>query len=252
LDEAKLARARLQDAQLTEVSAKRTRFAHSSLVNADFTAADLTGADLSECDLRRARLAGARLDGATVTGARIAGIVGTGAPIGALNAQWVDASPEDDGSSKRVTGNDVTALLSGMASALGATKRFFGKGDVLRNAVLEFDASASVEVESLFEGCIITVNNGTELVIGKNGVLSGCQIRGAGKLTIHGKFVEQKSPGIAGVTHLVVTAGGSLHGAVEQAPELTCFAFEPGCVLRMKITQASNKGTAKGKGGRNA
>jgi uncharacterized protein YjbI with pentapeptide repeats len=251
LDEARLARAQMQDAQLKGASAKRTRFARSSLVNADLTAADLTGADLSECDLRRARLVGARLEETKVTGARIAGIVGTGAPVGAVNAEWVDASHENDGPSKRVTGNDVIALLSGAATAVGGSKRFFGKGDVLRNAALEFDAGASVEVESLFEGCTITLNDGTELVVGKNGVLSGCQIRGAGRLTIHGKFIEQKSPGIAGVTHLIVTAGGSLQGAVEQAPELTRFAFEPGCALRMKIKQAS-KGTAKGKGGRNS
>jgi hypothetical protein len=37
----------------------------------------------------------------------------------------------------------------------------------------------------------------------------------------------------------VVTTEGQLVGQVEQAPELTKFAFEPGCRLRMKILRAS-------------
>ncbi len=122
-------------------------------------------------------------------------------------------------------------------AAAGAPKRYFGRGDVLRNAHLEFDAGAAVEIESLFERCTIALGDETELVIGKGGVLSGCQIRGAGRITIHGKFVEHEAPGILGVTQVVVSAEGSLVGAIEQPPELTRFAFEPGCMLRVKIQQ---------------
>ena len=71
--------------------------------------------------------------------------------------------------------------------------------------------------------------------MGKAGLLSGCQIHGAGKITIHGKFVERETPGIVGATQLLVSAGGSMIGAVEQPAESTRFAFEPGCYLRMKI-----------------
>ena len=39
----------------------------------------------------------------------------------------------------------------------------------------------------------------------------------------------------------MVTSEGQLVGAVEQAPELTRFAFEPGCRLRMKILRARSE-----------
>src|SRR6202041_1740859 len=110
-----------------------------------------------------------------------------------------------------LTNADAPGLQAG-GDASGRVKRYFGKGDVLRNAALEFDAGASVEIESLFEQCSIALGEGTELVVGKAGLLSGCQIRGAGKLTIHGKFIERESPGITGVNQLVVTSGGSLVG----------------------------------------
>jgi hypothetical protein len=148
--------------------------------------------------------------------------------------------------------NLTNADAPGLAPAAGpsAGKRYFGKGDVLRNANLEFDAGAAVEIESLFEQCSITLGDATELVVGKSGVLSGCQIKGAGKITIHGKYVERESPGITGVTQLVVSAGGSLVGAVEQPTELTRFAFEPGCMLRMKIQQKKERPERASKGGR--
>jgi hypothetical protein len=72
-------------------------------------------------------------------------------------------------------------------------------------------------------------------------VLSGCQITGAGNITIHGKFFESASPGIVGATQLIVSAGGSLVGAVEQPETWTRFAFEPGCRLRMKILSAKSQ-----------
>ena len=72
---------------------------------------------------------------------------------------------------------------------------------------------------------------------------------GAGDITLHGRFYERESPGIVGPSKLVVTAEGQLVGQVEQAPELTKFAFEPGCRLRMKILRARTEpGTGNGKG----
>ena len=55
-----------------------------------------------------------------------------------------------------------------------------------------------------------------------------------------------------GVTQLVVSAGGSLVGSVEQPAELTRFAFEPGCYLRIKIQQQKKDRAEQrpGKGGR--
>jgi hypothetical protein len=184
------------------------------------------------------------MEGAILTGARVHGLVGVGAAVTGLRVEWVDDSPDAAGTS-RLTGPQIGALLSGQPAAVPAHKRYFGRGDVLRNAHLEFDAGAAVEIESLFEHCTIALGDGTELVVGKAGVLSGCQVHGAGRIMIHGKFVEREGPGIVGATQLVVSAGGSLVAAVEQPPELTRFAFEPGCNLRIQILQGKKERSMK-------
>ena len=85
-----------------------------------------------------------------------------------------------------------------------------------------------VEIESLFEQCTISLGKGTELIVGKGGVLSDCQIKGGGNITINGHFFERQSPGIVGADQVVVSAGGASVGAVEQPAHSTRFAFEPG------------------------
>jgi hypothetical protein len=106
---------------------------------------------------------------------------------------------------------------------------------VLKGATLRLDAGARVEVESLFQECVIELGEGTELIVGSSGVLADCTVVGHGRIVIAGKFYEQKSPGIVGPTQLVVNAGGCLVAEVEQAAEATHFAFEPGSNLRVKI-----------------
>jgi hypothetical protein len=119
--------------------------------------------------------------------------------------------------------------------------RYFGQGDVLRNATLEFGAGIKVQIDSRFEQCSIALGRGADLTIGKAGVLANCRIEGAGNITLHGRFFERESPGIIGPSQLVVTSEGQLIGEVEQAPELTKFAFEPGSRLRMKILRARSE-----------
>ncbi|HKQ71477.1 MAG TPA: pentapeptide repeat-containing protein, partial [Polyangiaceae bacterium] len=203
--------------------------------------AALVGADLSGVDARDANFSKADLSGATLTGARVAGVISAGATLAGLQADWLDASAEGDGS-RRVPRDKVIAVL-GREGPLeptegAANRRYFGRGDVLRNATLEFDSGAFVEIESLFEQCSISLGQGTELVVGRGGVLSDCQIKGGGNITINGHFFERQSPGIIGAEQVVVSEGGALVGAVEQAAHSTRFAFEPGCKLRMKILQA--------------
>ncbi len=255
LGEADLSTAKLDGADLASANLAGANMEEASLVSAQLRDAQLSGATLtkanfSAADLRRAALTKARLEGAVFGGAHVHGIIGTGGAVERIVAEWVDDSVEGDGSHK-VTGPDVASLLSGQAVVPSVHKRYFGRGDVLRNAHLEFDTGAAVEIESLFEHCTIALGNDSELVIGRSGVLNGCQVKGAGKITIHGKFVEQESPGIAGATQLVVSSVGSLTGAVEQPPERTRFAFEPGCHLRMKIQQGkkerASQATTQGK-----
>ena len=83
-------------------------------------------------------------------------------------------------------------------------------------------------------------DEGTELIIGKNGVMRGCQVRGGGKLIVNGTFIERASPGLDGISELVVSSEGSIVSALAQPPDHTRFAFEPGCILRMKIMKPTN------------
>jgi uncharacterized protein YjbI with pentapeptide repeats len=193
--------------------------------------------DMSTADARQANFAGANLEGATLTGAKLFGVLAPRAKTDDLIAEWIDASPTGN-DTKRLTGADIRALLDGKLLAAPSAVRYFGEGDVLRDATLEFGDGSSVEIESRFEKCTIALGNGTELVVGEAGVLKDCVIRGAGNITIHGAFFERESPGIVGPRTLIVSSMGSLVGAVEQALEPTQFAFEPGCRLRVKILRA--------------
>jgi uncharacterized protein YjbI with pentapeptide repeats/cytoskeletal protein CcmA (bactofilin family) len=245
VDEADFTDAVLKHIQLSQASGRKAKFVKASLTKADLSEADLTGADLSEADARDADVTHANLTSVILTGAKIAGLVTKGTTVDRLTADWVDTSSGADGS-RRVHGDKVTALLKedGPVEPTSgeAAPRYFGRGDILRNASLQIEEGAYVEIESVFEECSISLGRGAELVIGHSGVLSGCKITGDGTITIHGHFFERENPGIAGVKQLVVSSTGALVGAVEQPAESTRFAFEPGCRLRMKILEVESLG----------
>jgi hypothetical protein len=246
------------------IKARGVKLVGAVLSKADLGKANLANADLTNADLRNATLTDAKLEGANLTGAKVHGLLAKGAQLSGIKADWLDNSPNADGS-VRVQAAQVQAVLSGelpapstRESTRSANHRYFGRGDVLRNASLQFDEGATVEIESLFEACTIALGRGTELLIGPDGVLSGCQITGAGNITINGKFFEatggggrknnnSNGPAIIGAHQLVVSATGALVGAVQQPQELTRFAFEPGCQLRMRIT-TSREGSGNGNG----
>jgi hypothetical protein len=226
----------LSNAELDDAYLGGAKLERAQLVNASLTNASLEEANLSGADLRHAKLAGVRLTHAKLTGAKIAGMTGTGSDA-AVDAAWLDASPDGDGSTK-LEGPRIDAALSGRREAIGdGNRRYFGRGDVLRNATLQFDGGARVEIDSLFDNCTINLGEGTELVVGEVGVLSDCEIAGAGNITVHGKFFERQSPGIVGPRRLQVSARGAVVSAVAQHAELTRFAFERGCQLRMKVVE---------------
>jgi uncharacterized protein YjbI with pentapeptide repeats len=241
LEEARFPGANLDEASLKGAVLRNTDLANASAVKSDFSLADLTGANLSSTDLRHATFVQAVLEGTKLTGAKAAGLIGTGGTIGVVDVTWLDLSPAGDGSG-RVENGVIPSILT--AGALAATlpkpadevrRRYFGRGDVLRNATLQFDAGARVEIDSLFQNCTINLGEQTELVIGPAGVLADCEIVGAGNVTVHGKFFERQSPGIVGPRVLSVSAGGAVVAAVAQNSQLTRFAFEMGCQLRVKI-----------------
>src|SRR5205814_5265652 len=149
LSDGDFTRAVFTDASLVEVKATGAKLGAANLHKADLTKANLTNAELSQADLRRARLTGATLTGACLTGAKVAGLVGTGAPLVDVQAAFLDASPEGDDAA-RVSDGEVMFLLSGFRAGElrpgSSAARYFGRGDVLRDARLELDAGARVDI----------------------------------------------------------------------------------------------------------
>jgi len=236
LEEADFRGAILDDARLMKARASGVKLQGASLVKCNLSGASLLKADLSNVDIRHAILSGGDLRGARLTGAKIGGMVGTGMPVEEVEAAWLDTSLAGDGS-QRVSNGEIPDLLFHGSAQRGAStrKRYFGAGDVIRNATLEFAEDAKVEIESRFEHCSIRIGRNTELVVGEAGVLDSCQIAGAGSIAIHGRFFESDSPGIVGPRELIVSARGAVVAAVQQGSEPTLFAFERGCRLRLKI-----------------
>ena len=165
-------------------------------------------------------------------------MIGTGAPLVDVMVAWLDTSTAGDGTG-RITNGEIPLLLTGLRPTeertAPASRRYFGRGDALRNATLDFEPGARVEIDSLFENCIINLGEGTELVVGEAGVLADCKIAGDGSVTVHGHFFERESPGIVGAREVMVSANGALVASVKQHSELTRFAFERGSRLRVKI-----------------
>jgi hypothetical protein len=242
LEEADLELACFEDAQCTRMGAVAAQFAGARFFKADLSFMNLVRANLAGADFRRANIEGAKLEGAIITGAKVAGISAQGAHPDNVICEWLDISPGDI--EKRVAGADAIAVLAGKAPRDGGqqNRRYFGSGDILRFASLEFNAGVTVEIDSRFEQCTIAIGEGTELVVGADGVLAGCQVTGGGNITINGAFFEGKTPGIIGARRVVVARTGALVGTVEQAEMQTQFAFEPGCKLRMKIMNAKKNG----------
>jgi len=242
LEDARFPGAILDEASLKGAVLRNADLANASAVKSDFSSADLTGANLSSTDLRHASFAQAVLENTRLTGAKAAGLIGTGSEIGVVDVTWLDLSPAGDGSGRIENGVIPLILVAGaLAPAIppartdDARRRYFGRGDVLRNATLHFDAGARIEIDSLFQNCTLNLGDLTELVIGPAGVLADCEIVGAGRITVHGKFFERQSPGIVGPRVLSVSAGGAVVAAVAKNHDATQFAFEKGCQLRLKI-----------------
>jgi uncharacterized protein YjbI with pentapeptide repeats len=235
LDNAGLCECYLGGARLAQANLRHARAAEVSLEEAD-----LTGADLRDC-----QLSGACLSDAILTGSKLHGIEAAAEQFDQVVADWVDFSAEANGLVK-VSGSELAEFCRRSKGMFGLSpdmpdrsKRFFGQGDVLRNAALEFDDDSQIEVESYLENCTIALGRRSKFSVGPNGVLEGCQLVGEGEIVIHGKFYEGKiSPGIVGPRLLFVGKTGLLIAEVQQSETLTQFAFEHGCSLSLKIRQA--------------
>jgi hypothetical protein len=245
MTEGDFSKAMFSNAVLAGAKLTKARLGGAQLTKADLGGADLSGADLGDVDARHATLVGAKLAGSKLTGAKVAGLIGTGAPLGEVLVTWLDTSVAGDGTG-RITNGEIPALLTGLREAAEATapasRRYFGHGDVLKNATLEFEPGAQVEIDSLFENCTINLGEDTKLVVGEAGVLADCKIAGAGSVTVNGHFFERESPGIVGAREVAVSSKGALVASVQQPEELTRFAFERGSRLRVKIVKLKKGG----------
>lgn len=246
LEEADFAGANLSGAILSQACAEGAIFTGAILQGAVLQETALTHANLSMADLRQCNLANANLTKAVLNGAKVFGIEANASQFREVLADWVDFSAEGNGEI-RVKGVDFRENYERVKQGLGASvstlldqpKRFFGQGDVLRNAILEFNEHSQIEIEGLLEKCTIVLGSGTTLTIGPNGVLKGCQIMGGGEIVVLGKFFEDGLfPSIQGPSRFVVGKTGVVRGAMQQAVLPTQFGFEHGCSLSLKIRKA--------------
>jgi uncharacterized protein YjbI with pentapeptide repeats len=234
LCDARLVRADLERASLSNAKLERASFGEANLIGAELSDCLMSAADLSHADARHANFDGALLNGVRIDAAKLSGASFVRAHVTTPIFEWIDVSVDGDGS-QRLEGERVHAFLGGRRDSVLPKTRYFGKGDVLRDAKLEFGEGSVIHIDSRFENCSIALGEGAELTIGKSGVLSSCEIIGGGRITVHGRFFERATPGIAGARSITVSNSGAIVGGLEQAEEATLFAFEPGCRLRVKI-----------------
>ena len=235
--EADLSHAELERAVLSGADLTQADLSDAKLREADLAGAKLRGATLQGADLRRAILEDAELDEAVLTGAKVHGVERRTALPDSAVIEWADGG--SDGAGKHLVDTRQVRRLfvsEPAVAASGAQQRFFGQGDVLRNAQLEFEAGAAVQVESRLQSCSIRLGPDAELVLGEHGVMEDCTIIG-GRLTIHGQFRQGEQPGLVNPRRLVVSKSGIVASTLQQPPDPTEFGFERGCRLRLQIKQ---------------
>jgi len=250
LEQANLGRATLERVEFVNADLRNAylggaNFTNANLKHAQIENANFEEANLTEADFRNAKLKGAKFTGTTMTGVKLYGCELDVDRLVHVVAEWVDFSEFADGRA-RCSGElfaeqyqqmkSMSALSTPSQSSSAQAKRFFGRGDVLRNAALEFGDKSLVEIESRFENCSISLGSGAVLKLGKHSVLQGCQIVGFGEIEIEGEFRENgEGPGIVGPKRMIVRKDGVVTGSVQQPPTMTEFAFENGCHLQLKI-----------------
>ncbi|MBK7977914.1 MAG: pentapeptide repeat-containing protein [Deltaproteobacteria bacterium] len=239
----------------------------SDLARGNLQAANLEEADLTDADLRDANLSTAVLTGAVLDGARVFGAALSEVQLESSKTLWVDLSASGDRTEKaeraklggfprlallRAAGSGTDAAGAGeggpSAQALAAAAppaapvvlepgaRFFGRGDVLRNAELVFAPGAVITVEGTFDRCQLHLGEGTRLEVGRSGSLVACKILGAGHVIVLGRLTNDGGDGAETTARVLrVAAGGFAAGRVRQPDGGTRFGFEPGCVLRLEI-----------------
>jgi hypothetical protein len=248
LSDANLGKAEMTGTKLRSADFVDCYLGGAILQGADFRKAVLEGANLEEADLREADLrecdlSSAILDGALLDGAKVWGVELQRERLEQLRIAWWDVSRSGDGSA-REEGSQIGDFLDGIletavepqpVSPASPGSRFFGEGDVLKNAELEFSAGSTVEVDGRFESCTIKLGDDAQLKIGRSGVMRDCRIEGEGIILVHGQMLNHASESLAIPKVFFVASTGTAVGTIKQPRGLTRFGFEPGCNLKLKI-----------------
>ena len=230
-------RARMDEADLELVEAAGASFVDTTFAGASLRLADLSGADLRTADLRRAALDGANFSGALVTGLHPSGLHAEGLRIDALVVGPLNGAAEV--SSTQVAAS-MAAVFTGLpdgAPAVPSGKPSVARTDYLNGARLLFTDGADVTLRGLLEQCLLQLGPGTDLTIAPDAALIDCRILGGRRITIAGAVLDGPTSAIPLVEPRAITvaASGVLAGQVQQPAGRTCFAFERGSRLRLRI-----------------
>jgi uncharacterized protein YjbI with pentapeptide repeats len=245
-EEANIAGANLSEAELKESNAQGANFMNAILEGASMEGSNFENANFQGADLRFVELKKSSLKGAKLTGAKLFGIEVAADQLREISADWIDFSAEGNGSVRLSHAQllehfrSAKSGIAGLAGSVvdGAPRRLFGKGDVIKNATLEFGEASIVEVDGRLEKCAITLRTGATLRLGPEGVMEACKIVGDGDIIVHGTFTENGEAGIVGPRRFTVGKTGAVTATVQQPPSMTQFVFEKGCYLRMKILRS--------------
>lgn len=243
LGKAEVNRANLKAAELSGAYLGGARLEGADLRRAVLDGTNLEEADLSSADLRECDLGTAILDGAILDGAKVFGVSMPRERLSQTLVEWWDVSRGGDGSAREegahvgaFLGGNGTAASPAEAAAAGPGTRFFGPGDVLKNAELEFSDGSVVEVQGQFENCKIVLGEDARLTIGQTGVLRDCRVAGQGVIFVHGRMLNGSGKALTTPKVFFVGASGTAVGTIQQPKGFTRFGFEPGCSLRLKIS----------------
>jgi len=179
---------------------------------------------------------GAQMESSVLTGAKVHRADFVEVRLVGVRVEWLDTSRDGDGTERSSMQQFLEGLGGRPSLAPGAIRRYIGVGDVLKNAELEFGEGAEVQVDGHLEGCSITLAANATLIIGEEGALERCQVKG-GNIEVHGRFLEMNRIGFVRPGQLLVSVRGAVSATIEQPPARTRFGFASGCRLRLNIKE---------------
>lgn len=231
LDGSDFRSASLNECNLEQSSAQRACLQGASMVLARLRSADFRHSKLDKADLRKTRCRDIKLQSASLHAARIAELdLGT-TLLGDFPDDQCDLSPSGDGSS---FGTLQDLKRKARKSAPPENERYFGAGDVLKNAELRYESGTEVRIDGQFDNCTLKLAAGATLHLSPSAILNNCRIVG-GTLRLEGTFLAPNQVGLECPQLLAVSKQGAVSTSLRQVPGGTIFDFARGCRLRLRL-----------------